>query len=76
MTQHFLLSAEARTLSLKSIYRMGEDNAYETFRRVRWHDTDGEPVCPRCGCIRLKKRGRIMQRSKKWYPKKEPEENI
>lgn len=50
MAQHFLLSAKARTLSLKSIYQGGEDKAYETFCQIRWADTDGEPVCPRCGC--------------------------
>jgi transposase-like protein len=49
--QHFLLSAAARTLSLKTVFTMGEDAAYETFRRLRWHDTDGEAVCPRCGCV-------------------------
>ena len=51
MAQHFLLSAAARTLSLKAVFRMGEDKAYETFRRIRWADTDGEAVCPRCGCV-------------------------
>lgn len=48
--QHFLLTAAARTLSLKTVFRMGEDAAYEAFRRMRWADTDGEPVCPDCGC--------------------------
>lgn len=48
--QHFLLSAAARTLSLKAVFRMGEDKAYETFRAMRWADTDGDAVCPRCGC--------------------------
>jgi transposase-like protein len=47
---HFLLSAKARTLSLKAVFQMGEDNAYEAFRRMRWHLTDGDAVCPRCGC--------------------------
>jgi hypothetical protein len=28
--QHFLFSAAARTLSLKAVFRMGEDAAYET----------------------------------------------
>ena len=51
MAQHFLLSAKARTLSLRSIYSMGEDKAYETFRKLRWPETDGEPVCPHCGCL-------------------------
>lgn len=49
--QHFLLSSAARTLSLKAVFRMGEDKAYETFCQLRWADTDGEAVCPRCGCI-------------------------
>ena len=51
MAQHFLLSAKARTLSLKTIYQMGEDRAYETFCEMRWEATGGEPVCPRCGCL-------------------------
>lgn len=50
MAQHFLLSAKARTLSLKAIYAGGEDKAYQTFRALRWPETNGEPVCPRCGC--------------------------
>jgi transposase-like protein len=49
--QHFLLSAAARTLSLKGVFQMGEDKAYETFKRLRWPETDGEAVCPRCGCV-------------------------
>ena len=51
MAQHFLLSAASRTLSLKEIYQAGEDAAYQSFRKVRWPDTDGAPVCPRCGCL-------------------------
>ena len=51
MAQHFLLSAKARTLSLKSVFQMGEDKAYETFKLLRWPETDGEAVCPRCGCV-------------------------
>jgi len=49
--QHFLLSAAARTLSLKKVYQMGEDKAYETFGQLRWPETEGEAVCPRCGCV-------------------------
>ena len=52
MAQHFLLSAEARTLSLASIFKGGEDKAYATFCRMRWAETDGAPVCPRCGGIK------------------------
>jgi transposase-like protein len=53
MAQHFLLSAAARTLSLKAIYSAGEDAAYETFKRLRWPETAGEPVCPDCGCVEI-----------------------
>lgn len=48
--QHFLLSSAARSLSLKKVFRMGEDVAYQTFCQMRWPETDGEAVCPRCGC--------------------------
>jgi len=48
--QHFLLSAGARTLSLKAVFKMGEDAAYDAFRMMRWPETDGEAVCPSCGC--------------------------
>ncbi|TPG15634.1 IS1595 family transposase [Sphingomonas oligophenolica] len=50
MAQHFLLSAQARTLSLKTVFKMGEDAAYEAFRQMRWPETEGEAVCPQCGC--------------------------
>lgn len=49
--QHFLLSAAARSLSLKAVFQMGEDKAYETFCQLRWPENDGEAVCPRCGCV-------------------------
>ena len=51
MAQHFLLSAAARTLSLVRVARMDEDEARATFRAIRWASTDGEPVCPACGCL-------------------------
>ncbi len=52
MAQHFLLSAQARTLSLRSIFAGGEEAAYTTFRKLRWPATGGDPVCPRCGSLR------------------------
>jgi len=42
------LTAAARTL--KAVFLMGEDAAYEAFRRMRWPDTEGEAVFPSCGC--------------------------
>jgi hypothetical protein len=50
MAQHFLLSAQARTLSLSRVFRLSESEAYETFKQIRWANNGGEPVCPRCGC--------------------------
>jgi len=51
MSQHFLLSAKARTLSLAKVMRLSDEEAYETFVQVRWAGNDGEPVCHRCGCV-------------------------
>lgn len=51
MAQHFLVSAAARTLSLKAIFKGGEAKAYRRFCALRWPETDGSPVCPRCGCL-------------------------
>jgi transposase-like protein len=53
MAQHFLLSAAARSLSLKTIFSEGEEAAYRRFRRLRWPETDGAPVCPACGCLEV-----------------------
>ena len=49
MSQHFLLSSAAKTLTLASVFRMSDAEAEGTFRRVRWAQTEGEPVCPKCG---------------------------
>lgn len=50
MAQHFLLSAAAHTLSLPQVMRMEEAEAWLTFRKIRWPNTGGVPVCPRCEC--------------------------
>jgi transposase-like protein len=60
MAQHFLLSKAAKTLSLAQVFTMKDADAETAFRRVRWADTNGDPVCPHCGgvdaydCRRLK----------------------
>ena len=51
MSQHFLLSAKARSLSVVEVARMSEEDARTAFRALRWADNDGEPYCPRCGCV-------------------------
>ena len=50
MSQHFLLSPAARTLTLAQVMRMTTEEAEATFTRIRWPDTKGAPVCPRCAC--------------------------
>jgi transposase-like protein len=51
MSQHFLLSAKARTLSLAKVARMSDEEATEAFRLIRWAETKGEAVCVRCGSL-------------------------
>lgn len=48
MSQHFLLTSAASSLSLKDVYRLTENEAREMFCRLRW--TGGVPACPHCGC--------------------------
>ena len=50
MSQHFLLSAQARTLSVRKIFEMSNDDAFALFREVRWGKGD-EVACPVCGVI-------------------------
>ena len=52
MAQHFLLSAAARTLSLREIYKMSDDKAFETFKAIRFAENGGEAFCPDCGSVK------------------------
>src|ERR1700733_6564809 len=60
MAQHFLLCKAAKTLSLAKVFTMKDGDAEMAFRSIRWHETQGQPVCPHCGgtdaydCRRLK----------------------
>src|SRR3954463_1707221 len=51
MAQHFLLSKAAKTLTLAQVMRMTDTEAETTFKAVRWADSHGEPVCPKCGTL-------------------------
>ena len=53
MAQHFLLSKEARTLSLAKVIRMSDDEAFTAFMGIRWAENNGEAVCPRCGSVEV-----------------------
>ena len=50
MSQHFLLCAKARTLSLATILRMSDKDAETMFAAIRWQETNAHAVCPHCGC--------------------------
>jgi transposase-like protein len=51
VSQHFLLSKAARTLSLAQVARMSDQEARATFQAIRWTANQGEPFCPSCGCV-------------------------
>ena len=51
MCQHFLLSKEARTLSLGKVLRLSDDEAYAAFKAIRFTENGGEAVCPKCGSV-------------------------
>ena len=48
MSLHFLLKAEARTLSMVQVLAMSDDDAFALFRHLRWGEGK-EVVCPHCG---------------------------
>jgi Transposase zinc-ribbon domain len=50
MTQHFLLSSAAKSLTLGQVARMSDEEAERVFARLRWSDNGGAAYCPKCGC--------------------------
>ncbi|MDE2599720.1 MAG: IS1595 family transposase [Rhodocyclaceae bacterium] len=48
--QHFLLSAKARSLSVKRLVKMSDDEAFDLFRELRWGKGE-ETACPCCGSV-------------------------
>lgn len=57
MSQHFLLSAEARSVSLRQVLAYTDSEARLKFAQVRWHSTK-EQTCPHCG----------IHRDHRWVP--------
>jgi len=52
MAQHFLLSAASRNFSILEIANMTEKRTHSFFRKLRWANTNGNPVCPCCGSLK------------------------
>ncbi|MCA3020181.1 MAG: IS1595 family transposase [Rhodocyclaceae bacterium] len=48
--QHFLLSAKARTLSVRQVFELTDQQAFETFKEVRW-GSGSAVTCPCCGVV-------------------------
>lgn len=53
MTQHFLISPAARTLSVRQVGRMSDEEAFQTFQAIRFADNAGQPFCPHCGSTKV-----------------------
>ena len=52
MAIHFLQSKAAKHPEPRcKVFRMTEIEAETAFRKIRWSETDGEPVCPDCGGV-------------------------
>jgi len=49
MAQHFLLSAQARSLSLAQVMRLTYQEAFDLFLSLRYAENGGKPHCPKCG---------------------------
>jgi transposase-like protein len=67
MTQHFLLSSAAKSLTLGQVARMSDEEGERVFIRLRWQDGDGKPYCPKCGCVTVyegRRRGSLLWQCK------------
>ncbi len=53
VSQHFLLTAAARSLSLGQVLRLSDEEAHAKFVAFRWSDNGGQPYCPHCGNIEV-----------------------
>src|SRR5262245_9553031 len=51
MAQHFLLSRQAKALSLGQVFRMSDADAEKAFMAIRWPETNGQAVCSHCGSL-------------------------
>ncbi len=40
---------------MKAVARLTDDEAHDTFQQIRWAGNDGQPYCPKCGCVAVYK---------------------
>jgi hypothetical protein len=48
MSRHFLLSPATKALNLAQVMRISNEEADVMFARIRWPETNGEPVFVHC----------------------------
>ena len=66
---HFLLSAEARELTLEVLYaKLSNEDVSRIFHLIRWPETHGAPCCPHCDeteCVVTVPKRALLYRCKK-----------
>ncbi|ABN74043.1 IS1595 family transposase [Actinobacillus pleuropneumoniae] len=62
---HYLLSSKSKTLSLKHIFRLSEDEAFRLLTANRWGNPDNlhDVCCPHCG---IRHHAYFLQSRKRW----------
>ncbi|NBI14039.1 IS1595 family transposase [[Haemophilus] felis] len=63
--QHYLLSAKSRHLSLKQIFRLSEDEAFQLLKANRWGNPNNirDVCCPHCG---VRYHAYFLESRKRW----------
>jgi transposase-like protein len=64
VTQHFLLSPAARSLSIAQVLRLSDEEAFGVFQRVRFAANGGDPYCPHCGIAKVYRLSEVPTRWK------------
>lgn len=49
--QHFLLTSAAVTIGEGDVARLSHEEAYDTFKAIRFAENGGAPFCPHCGTV-------------------------
>lgn len=51
MSQHFLLSSKAKSLSIVQVTNMSDEEAFNLFKSLRWGKNEEHIACPVCGSV-------------------------
>ncbi|HDR1343780.1 TPA: IS1595 family transposase [Pasteurella multocida] len=65
MAQHYLLSSKSKTLNLKQIFRLSENEAFQILKVSRWGNPDNirDVCCPHCG---IRHHAYFLESRKRW----------